>query len=156
MSMSNHRNGSHDENDDMSLRSQRRILIADDEADIRSLLRSLFEGEGYQVQEAETGEEVLRILTGAEDERPDLALLDVRMPAHNGLDAPRGEAQPPQVEDGIQTLQRLHEQGVEVPIIIMTGFNSSSLAIKAIQLGAFDYITKPFVELDDVLLNVNR
>ncbi len=156
MSMSNHRNGSNNENDDMALRSQRRILVADDDADIRSLLRALFEQEGYQVQEAETGEEVLRILTGAEDDRPALALVDVRMPSHDGTEIPRDEGLQPQMEGGIQTLQRLQEQGVEVPIIIMTGFNSSALAIKAIQLGAFDYITKPFVEIDDVLLNVNR
>jgi two-component system response regulator AtoC len=155
MSMSNHTTGSNGESDNAALNTQRRILVADDEADIRSLLRSLFEAEGYQVQEAETGEEVLRILTRPEGERPDLALVDVRMPSRDASDGLRG-GDPPMVEDGIQTLQRLHEQGVEVPIIIMTAFGTSSLAIKAIQLGAFDYITKPFDELDDVLLNVNR
>ncbi|HEY7355454.1 MAG TPA: sigma-54 dependent transcriptional regulator [Ktedonobacterales bacterium] len=155
MSISNHRADSNGESDDAALRAQRCILVADDEADIRALLRSLFETEGYQVQEAETGDEVLRILAKPEGERPDLALVDVRMPSREAADSLRGDGQPP-TEDGIQTLQRLHEQGVEVPIIIMTAFGSSSLAIKAIQLGAFDYITKPFDELDDVLLNVNR
>ena len=156
MSMSNHKTSLKSQSENGAISPPHRILVADDEADIRSLLRSLFEGEGYEVQEAETGEEVLHILTGPEDERPDLALVDVRMPSHDASNGARIDSSQPQVEDGIQTLQRLHEQGVEVPIIIMTGFNSSSLAIKAIQLGAFDYITKPFVELDDVLLNVNR
>jgi two-component system response regulator AtoC len=153
MSISNHRSSANNESEQENI--QHSILVADDEADIRALLRSLFEGEGYQVQEAESGEEVVHILTGPESERPDLALVDVRMPSRSASDSSRADGQPP-LEDGIQTLQRLHEQGVEVPIIIMTAYNSSSLAIKAIQLGAFDYITKPFVELDDVLLNVNR
>ncbi len=155
MSISNHTTGPDADAAVATIPTPRRILVADDEADIRSLLRSLFETEGYQVQEAETGEEVLRTLTKPEDERPDLALVDVRMPARDASDGARDPHQPP-VEDGIQILQRLQEQGVEVPIIIMTAYGTSSLAIKAIQLGAFDYITKPFDELDDVLLNVNR
>ncbi|HEU5368656.1 MAG TPA: response regulator, partial [Ktedonobacterales bacterium] len=126
MSISNHRADSNGESDDAALRAPRRILVADDEADIRALLRSLFETEGYQVQEAETGDEVLRILGRPEGERPDLALVDVRMPSRELSDAPRSDGPP--AEDGIQTLQRLHEQGVEVPIIIMTAFGSSSLA----------------------------
>ena len=135
---------------------QRRILVADDEPDIRSLLKTLLESEDYQVQEAETGEEVLGILTGPEEERPDLALVDVRMPARNAAETLRGEPRQPPVENGIEILQRLQEQGIEVPIIIMTAYGTASVAIKAIQLGAFDYITKPFDELDDVLLNINR
>ncbi len=135
---------------------QRRILVADDEPDIRSLLKTLLESENYQVQEAETGDEVLALLTGPEEERPDLALVDVRMPARDAADLLRGDSRQPPVEDGIQILQRLQEQGIEIPIIIMTAYGTSSLAIKAIQLGAFDYITKPFDELDDVLLNINR
>jgi two-component system response regulator AtoC len=134
----------------------RRILVADDEADIRSLLKTLLESENYEVQEAETGDEVLSILTGPEEDRPDLALVDVRMPSRGTADSAAGDSRQPPVEDGIQILQRLQEQGIEVPIIIMTAYGTSSLAIKAIQLGAFDYITKPFDELDDVLLNINR
>src|SRR5579885_1229885 len=156
MSISNRATGQGVEAAVATVSTRRRILVADDEADIRSLLRSLFESEGYEVQEAETGEEVLRALTGPEEECPDLALVDVRMPAYDPADNGRGELQQPPVEDGIQILQRLREQGIEVPIIIMTAFGTSSLAIKAIQLGAFDYITKPFDELDDVLLNINR
>jgi two-component system response regulator AtoC len=136
--------------------SHRRILVADDEADIRSLLKTLLESENYEVQEAETGDEVLRMLTGPDEDRPDLALVDVRMPSRGNVESAAGDSRQPPVEDGIQILQRLQEQGIEVPIIIMTAYGTSSLAIKAIQLGAFDYITKPFDELDDVLLNINR
>jgi two-component system, NtrC family, response regulator AtoC len=136
--------------------AHRRILVADDEADIRSLLKTLLESENYEVQEAETGDEVLRMLTGPDEDRPDLALVDVRMPSRGAAESAAGDSRQPPVEDGIQILQRLQEQGIEVPIIIMTAYGTSSLAIKAIQLGAFDYITKPFDELDDVLLNINR
>src|SRR6185503_13600023 len=96
------------ESDNETMSPQRRILIADDESDIRAVLRSLFEGEGYEVQEAGTGEEVLQILSGPEEERPDLALVDVRMPAHNAANGMESG------EGGLQTLQRLHEQGLEV------------------------------------------
>jgi len=119
---------------------QQRILIGDDEPDIRSLLRDLLESEGFTVLEARNGNEALSLLADGGEERLDLALLDVRMPEL----------------DGIQILQRMQEQGIDVPVIIMTAFAASSIAIKAIQLGAFDYITKPFEDVEDVLINVNR
>jgi len=120
---------------------QRRILVGDDEPDIRSLLRDLLESEGFTVLEAKNGNEALTLLTdGGEAGHPDLALLDVRMPEL----------------DGIQILQRMQEQGIDVPVIIMTAFATSSIAIKAMQLGAFDYITKPFDDVEDILFNVRR
>jgi two-component system response regulator AtoC len=118
----------------------RRILVGDDEPDIRLLLRDLLESEGFTVLQAKNGNEALALLTDGGDEHPDLALLDVRMPDL----------------DGIQILQRMQEQGIDVPVIIMTAFATSSIAIKAMQLGAFDYITKPFDDVEDVLFNVRR
>ncbi len=135
----------------------RRILIADDELEIRALLRDLLESEGYHIVEADNREQVLQILMQPEDERPDLALVDVRMPPRAGSEMARSDAPRSAFgEDGLQILQTLREQGIEVPVIIMTAFGTSGIAIKAMQLGAFDYITKPFDELEDVLLNVNR
>jgi two-component system response regulator AtoC len=132
------------------------ILIADDEPEIRALLRDLLEGEGYCTTEADNLEQVLQLLMQPEEARPDLALVDVRMPSRNGAEVVRGDApRSASGEDGLQLLQTLREQGSEVPIIIMTAYGSSGKAIKAMQLGAFDYITKPF-DVDDVLLNVNR
>src|SRR5262249_31705487 len=58
--------------------------------------------------------------------------------------------------DGIQVLQRLLEQGADVPVILITGMTSGSLAIRAMQMGAADYLRKPFTELDEVLIAVQR
>lgn len=116
---------------------RKHILVADDDPPIRSLLCTVLENEGFQVSEAKTGSEVLRQLGGGL--RPDLILMDIRMPDFSGL----------------EILQKINEQQMQVAVILMTAYGTSSLAIKAIQLGAHDYITKPF-ELDDVLLTVNR
>ena len=113
----------------------KRILIADDDPVVRALLRNLLSAEGYTVAEAKSGNEVLQALT----DDIDLVLMDVRMPGLGGM----------------EVLQRLKEQGREVGVLIMTAYGSSNLAIRAIQLGAYDYITKPF-ELEDVLLTVSR
>jgi two-component system response regulator AtoC len=118
----------------------RRVLVGDDEEGVRDVLSQLLCGEGYEVVTASTGQECLQILTRPKSERPELALLDIKMP---GM-------------DGIAILQNMLEHGVDVPVILMTGFNSSSLAIKAMQMGAADYLTKPFTDLDDVVNNVER
>ncbi|MBX5443794.1 sigma-54 dependent transcriptional regulator [Sphaerobacter sp.] len=116
-----------------------RILIADDDAGIRELLRDFLEDEGYDVTEAETSAEVLSALSG-DGTAPALVLMDVRMPDKSGIDV----------------LRDLSETyGNQLPFIIMTAYGSSSIAIDAMQLGAYDYITKPF-DLDDVLLTIRR
>ena len=114
----------------------KRILIADDDGAIRGLLCDFLGGEGFEMLEARSGKEVLQT-TGAES--PDLLLLDLRMPDW----------------DGMEVMRRLKERDLSVPVVLMTAYGTSSSAIQAIQLGAFDYITKPF-ELDDVLLTVKR
>ncbi|MBX6770161.1 MAG: sigma-54-dependent Fis family transcriptional regulator [Chloroflexi bacterium] len=117
--------------------TKRHILIADDDASIRALLRSLLEGDGYRVSEARTGGEVINLLS---DGKPvDLLLMDLRMPELSGMDI----------------LQRITDQGLGVPVILMTAFGTANIAIKAIQLGAHDYITKPF-EIEDVLVTIRR
>ena len=115
-----------------------RILVADDDAGIRSLLRDLFEGEGYDVTEAANGAEVLRLFDSGN--APELALMDVRMPDMTGLDV-------------LSTLSEKSDGAL--PIIIMTAYGAASIAIQAMQFGAYDYVTKPF-DLDDVLLTVKR
>jgi two-component system, NtrC family, response regulator AtoC len=116
--------------------SNKQILIADDDPSIRLLLKNFLESEGYDTAEAKTGGEVLRTLPQL---NPDLVILDLRMPEW----------------DGIQVMKKLAEQNLKVPVLLMTAHGTSNSAIQAIQLGAFDYITKPF-ELDDVLLTVRR
>src|SRR5919206_1836388 len=115
---------------------RRRILIADDDGAIRNLLKDFLGGEGFETVEARSGKEVLQ---AASTTAPDLMLLDLRMPDW----------------DGMEVMRRLKERDLGVPVILMTAYGTSSSAIQAIQLGAFDYITKPF-ELEDVLLTVQR
>ena len=114
-----------------------RVLLADDDVDLRRVLRELLSDEGYDVIEASSGEEVIAAFQDAK-QAPDLALIDVRMPG----------------SDGIEVLRKLKSHLPRpMPIIVMTGFGTSNVAIESSQLGAFDYIIKPF-ELDAVLETV--
>jgi two-component system response regulator AtoC len=122
----------------------RRILIADDELAVREVLRDLLIDEGYEVTEASTGEEVLSALTAGEGDRPDLVIMDVVMPGRSGLDVLR------EVREKLGPAT-----GAQLPILVMTGHGTSKTAIDAIQLGAYDYITKPF-DIDDVAVTVRR
>src|SRR4051812_937625 len=102
-----------------------RVLIADDDPDLRTVLRDLLADEGYDVAEASSGIEVQTALAGA-DQRPDLVVMDVMMPGgKTGIDVLReaggGQANP-------------------LPVIVITGHGSSKIAIDAIQHGAYDYI----------------
>ena len=116
--------------------AQRTILVADDDAAIRSLLKQVLGDEGYSVLEAATGAEVVE---GVKNSSPDLVIMDVRMPEL----------------DGIEALQKVKMFSPATSVLIMTAFGSSNHAIKAMELGAFDYITKPF-ELDKISLTVKR
>jgi two-component system response regulator AtoC len=116
-----------------------RILVADDDAGIRTLLRELLEDEGYDVEEADNGAAVIAAL-GKSGSHPDLVLMDVRMPDMSGIDV----------------LDKLSDKAEgPLPVIVMTAYGSASIAIDAMRLGAYDYVSKPF-DLDDVLLRVQR
>lgn len=112
------------------------ILVADDEPHICELLRDLLETAGATVITATTGAEALAIITSQE---PDLAILDVRMPS----------------PDGLEVLQQLQEKEADIPVIVITAQESSTVAIEAMRRGAYDYIAKPF-NIDAVLLSVDR
>ncbi|HQZ89938.1 MAG TPA: sigma-54 dependent transcriptional regulator [Thermomicrobiales bacterium] len=115
-----------------------RILVADDDSGIRSLLLELFEDEGYEVDQATNGAAVIAALRSVAP--PDLVMMDVRMPDVSGIDV----------------LRTLSEKGDRpLPVIVMTAYGSASIAIDAIQYGAYDYVTKPF-DLEDVLLRAGR
>src|SRR5205814_5846790 len=116
--------------------AQKTILVADDDASIRSLLKQLLADEGFAVQEASTGIEVVEKV---KESGPDLVIMDVRMPEL----------------DGIEALARLKSTNPKTAVLIMTAFGSSNAAIRAMELGAFDYITKPF-ELDKISHSVKR
>lgn len=112
------------------------ILIAEDEEPIRQLLREFLGGEGFAISEATDG---LQVQAALAEKRADLVLMDVRMPKKTGLDV----------------LREAQQTGEGLPVIVMTAFGTANMAIEAIQLGAYDYIPKPF-DLDHVLIRVNN
>ncbi|HXG04492.1 MAG TPA: nitrogen regulation protein NR(I) [Candidatus Binatia bacterium] len=113
-----------------------RILIADDEESLRWVLTKGLRGAGYDVTAVADGESALRTF---EAEPFDLVFVDVRMP---GL-------------DGLAVLERLRASRPDAPVVVMTAHGSMDTAIKAMQRGAYDYLTKPF-DLDEVLLLTER
>ena len=116
--------------------AQKTLLVADDDASIRSLLKQLLSDEGFNVLEASTG---IEVVDKVKETSPDLVIMDVRMPEL----------------DGIEALARLKSTNPKTAVLIMTAFGSSNAAIRAMELGAFDYITKPF-ELDKISHSVKR
>ncbi len=102
-----------------------KILIVDDEYLIRWSLSENLQKEGYRCVTAETGEEGLETFRA---EAPDLVLLDIKLP---GI-------------DGIQVLQQIKEVDQETPVIMITATTQVDVAVKAMKLGAYDYVSKPF------------
>ena len=100
------------------------ILIAEDDADIRALLRLYLEGDGFRVLEAENG---TAALTLAREHAPDMAILDIMMPGMNGFE-----------------LTRALRKYSELPILILSAKSQDNDKILGLNLGADDYITKPF------------
>ena len=106
-----------------------RILIAEDETIIRLDLRDLLERAGFEVcAEARDGVEAVEL---ARVERPDLALLDVKMPRLDGIDAAR---------------RILDER--PIPIVMVTAYGEEELVARAVEAGVFGYLVKPFRESD--------
>jgi len=101
------------------------ILVVDDEKNIRRTLRMVLEGEGYEVEEAESAELALKMV---ETLRPDAVLLDVRLPGMDGLTA----------------LSKMRDKlGEETPHIMISGHGTISDAVDATKKGAFDFLEKP-------------
>ena len=107
-----------------------RILIADDEPEIRSLLRLYLENEGYEVAEAGNGRDALKIMAGGEIS---LCLLDIMMPEM----------------DGFHVLRKLREES-QIPVIIISAKDADPEKILGLNLGADDYMVKPFNPLEAV------
>jgi response regulator NasT len=106
-----------------------RILIAEDETLIRLDLRQLLEGAGFEVcAEARDGEEAVEL---ARSREPDLALLDVKMPRLDGIEAAR---------------RILDER--PIPIVMVTAYGEEELVGRAVEAGVFGYLVKPFRESD--------
>jgi DNA-binding NtrC family response regulator len=104
-----------------------KIMIVDDEKALRQAIAQILRSEGYEVLEAADGEQGLKMLQDAAT-RPDLVFLDLKMPK----------------TQGINVLKQLDQKLFELPVIVMTAYGTSRTAIEAMQLGAYDYLTKPF------------
>jgi DNA-binding NtrC family response regulator len=113
-----------------------RILVVDDEADIRESLETLLLMEGYAVETAENATEGLRAI---ESRQYDLVLLDLMMPDRSGMDV----------------LRDVRERDRETPIFMITAYGSTQVAVDALKAGATDYFQKPW-ENDKLLLEIER
>ena len=112
------------------------ILVVDDEAGVRSSLAAILGDEGYAVEAVESGEAALAAL---ENRRYDLLLLDVWMP---GM-------------DGLEVLARVRTLDPEVPVVVISGHGSIETAVKAVRMGAQDFVEKPLA-LEKTLLVVKN
>jgi two-component system nitrogen regulation response regulator NtrX len=112
------------------------ILVVDDEAGVRASLAGILGDEGYAVHAVESGEKALAALDG---QRFDLVLLDVWLPG----------------ADGLEILRRLRERDAEVPVVVISGHGTIETAVKAVRLGAQDFVEKPLA-LEKTLLAVRN
>lgn len=107
--------------------SVRRILVADDDPLLRALLVHRLSADGYQVATAEDGSQALAVIA---EQQPDLIVLDALMP----------------VMDGFEVLRRLKAGGLsDAPVIMLTALKREQDIVGALQLGAADYLVKPFI-----------
>jgi two-component system response regulator AtoC len=114
----------------------RRVLVVDDEENLRLVLKTLLRRHGYEVESAATGEEALKLV---ESFGPDVVLTDVRMPKMGGMDL----------------LATLKNMGNDATVIVMSAYGNMDLAIEAMKAGAYDYVQKPFKH-DEVVLALRK
>jgi nitrogen regulation protein NR(I) len=113
-----------------------KILIVDDDPQLRNSFEKLLAEEGHSVKGAASGETGLEILSS---DPPDLVILDVRLPGMNGL----------------ETFKAIHRIEPKLPVVIMTAYGTTETAIEATKLGAYDYVLKPF-DIPEMLALVNQ
>jgi len=115
-----------------------KILIVDDEANLRKTLAEILRARGYAILEADDGFTAIELLR---TETPDLIFSDWKMPRVGGE----------------EFLGHLHRHGhlASIPVIVITAYGSSHSAIEAVRLGAYDFVTKPF-DLDEIVVTAER
>ena len=101
------------------------VLLVDDEVNVRRMLGALLQTEGFDVAEAPNGNSALLMLDELD---PDVVLLDLMMPPG---------------PDGLETLTRMRDRGAGAPVIMMSGKAQLADAVRAVQLGAFQFLEKP-------------
>jgi len=114
----------------------KRILIVDDEKNMRWVLGQSLSAEGFEVIEAADGKEALAAIA---EQEPDVMVLDHRMPA----------------PDGMEVLRRLRSGGATFPVIMLTAHGNVATAVEAMKAGASEYLTKPF-DLEELKLAIEK
>ncbi|MEI7894879.1 MAG: sigma-54 dependent transcriptional regulator [Myxococcales bacterium] len=114
----------------------RRVLVVDDEENIRLVLRTLLKKHGYEVEVADSAATALELVASF---GPDVVLTDVRMPKQSGLDL----------------VAALRAKQCPATLIVMSAFGNVDLAIEAMKAGAYDYISKPF-KPDEIVLTLKK
>jgi two-component system NtrC family response regulator len=115
---------------------QSTVLVIDDEPAHRLMVRVVLGDAGFKVLEADNGSSGLATLRA---KAVDVVLLDMRMPGMSGLDV----------------LQKMHEEGIATPVIMLTAFGNVSSAVESMKIGAWDYLTKP-TDNDELLAVVKK
>jgi two-component system response regulator MprA len=105
-----------------------RVLVVDDDPDVRESLRHSLEFEGYTVEVAGDGEQALHVLRAEAGTRPDLAIVDVMMPG----------------TDGLEVCRRLRADGERMPVLMLTARDGLGDRVTGLDAGADDYLVKPF------------
>lgn len=113
-----------------------KILVADDDAMVRTTVSKILEMFGHQVETAANGRGVLEAINDSFD----VIILDINMPDM----------------DGFETMDRLNDLQYEVPVLFLTGAGSMDYAVKAINIGAYDFLTKPIEDLDIFNVKIRR
>jgi two-component system nitrogen regulation response regulator NtrX len=116
----------------MAARTKARILVVDDESDIRASLKMILEYEGMEFIDADSGPKAIERV---EDENPDAVLLDIKMPRM----------------DGLEVLAEMRRRRPGLPVVMISGHGTIATAVEATKLGAFDFMEKP-LERERVLL----
>ncbi len=114
----------------------KRILIADDEKNMRWVLGQALSGEGFEISEAADGKEALASIA---EQEPDVMILDHRMPE----------------PDGMEVLKKLRAKGYRFPVIMLTAHGNVAQAVEAMRAGASEYLTKPF-DLEELKLAIDK
>jgi DNA-binding NtrC family response regulator len=114
----------------------KRVLIVDDEKNMRWVLSQALSAEGFEIAEAADGKQAMASVA---DQEPDIMILDHRMPS----------------PDGMEVLARLRKKGANFPIIMLTAHGNVEQAVAAMKAGATEYLTKPF-DLDELKLAINK
>lgn len=118
------------------IREQAKILVADDDIMVRSTVSKILEMFGHGVVAVEDGNKALE----AVDDSFDVIILDINMPDM----------------DGFQTIEALNTYNLDIPVLFLTGAGSMDYAVKAINLGAYDFLTKPIEDLDIFNVKIRR